>query len=146
MRLHVAGDTRVIKGARSINAAIARWKKRGGGDAWSYTHAWAHVPRKEWSNVSVLASVESVKEVEEARKMGYAPALIVPEHPSEKMYKLAGSDVRWIPCVQQTKDIPCVKCRLCFNANRLFENNMGIAFAAHGAKKNSIKRHLNVVQ
>src|SRR5580704_7162132 len=48
MRLHVSGDSRTVKGTRLINAAVGRWKQRGGGDCWSYTHAWQRVPRKEW--------------------------------------------------------------------------------------------------
>lgn len=39
LRLHVAGDSRTLAGTRVINNAVKRWKKRGGGDCWSYTHA-----------------------------------------------------------------------------------------------------------
>ena len=146
LRLHVAGDSRTLAGTRLINNAVARWKKRGGGDCWSYTHSWAHVPRETWNNVSILASVETVKEVLLARKQGYAPSIVVPEHPSDKAYKLDGSDVKWIPCPAQTRGVGCTDCRLCFDANRLYESNMGISFAAHGIKKNEIKRHLTVIK
>jgi hypothetical protein len=146
LRLHISGDSRTITGTRIINAAIARWKNRGGGSCWSYTHAFSHVPRKDWSNVSVLASIDNVGQVEEARKQGYACAILVSEHPSEKAYRLPGSDVKWIPCPQQTRSIGCADCRLCFNSERLFESNMGIAFAAHGVMKNQIKRHLTLVK
>ena len=71
MRLHVAGDSRTITGTRVLNAAVGRWKKRGGGDCWSYTHAWKHVSRNEWTNVSILASVATTAEVPEAREQGY---------------------------------------------------------------------------
>jgi hypothetical protein len=146
LRVHVSGDSKTIKGTRSINAAIGRWKTRGGGDVWSYTHSFRHVPRKEWSNVSILASIESTSQVEEVRKMGYAPALVVAEHLSEKSYKLVGADTTFIPCPQQTRGIPCVDCRLCMRANWLYETNRGIAFAAHGVNKNIIKKHLKVIQ
>jgi hypothetical protein len=146
LRLHVAGDSRTIKGTRSINAAIARWKKRGGGDVWSYTHAHQHVSRKEWSNVSVLASIDNIDQVAAVRAQGYAPALVVSQHPSDKAYKLNGSEVKWIPCPAQTREVGCSDCRLCFNADRLFASNMGITFAAHGIRKETIKRHLTVVQ
>jgi hypothetical protein len=145
LRLHVAGDSRTLAGTRIINAAVKRWKKRGGGDCWSYTHAWKHVPRKEWNNVSILASVANIQEVKAARKQGYAPTIIVPEHPSERTYQLEGSDVKWIPCPAQTRHVGCSDCRLCFNADRLQKGNFGIAFAAHGAKKSTVKRHLTVV-
>lgn len=146
LRVHVAGDSRTLAGTRLINAALERWKKRGGGDVWSYTHAWKAVPRALWSQVSILASVESVKEAAAARAQGYAPAIVVPEHPSDKAFKLEGSDVKWIPCPAQTREVGCTDCRLCFNADRLFEGNFGIAFAAHGINKNKIKRHLTVLK
>ena len=146
LRIHISGDSRSVKGTRAINAAVGRWKKRGGNVAWSYTHSFKKISSKEWNNVSILASIESPEQVKEARKMGYAPALVVAEHPSEKAYKLPGSNTKWIPCVQQTRGVPCVKCRLCFDADRLYEQNMGIAFAAHGSRKNVVKRHLPVLQ
>lgn len=146
MRIHVAGDSRTIMGTRLINKAVARWKKRGGGDVWTYTHAWAHVPREEWSNVSILASISNTSEVEAARKQGYAPAIVVPEHPSEKAFQLDGCDTKWIPCPAQTRGIGCTDCRLCFNADRLHDGNFGIAFAVHGVMKDKMKRHLNVVK
>lgn len=146
LRLHVAGDSRTIAGTRLINNAIKRWKKRGGGDVWSYTHAWKNVSRQDWDQVSILASISNVDEVLAVREQGYAPAIVVPEHPSEKAYQLEGSDVKWIPCPAQTRGVGCSDCRLCFNADRLYNDNMGIAFAAHGAKKNSMKRHLTVIK
>lgn len=146
MRLHVAGDSRTIAGSKMINSAVGRWKKRGGGDCWSYTHAWRTISRDIWSNVSILASVDNVSEAKEARKQGYAPAMVVPEHPSDKAFLVDGSDIKWIPCPAQTRDVGCSDCRLCFNADRLFEGNFGIAFAAHGSKKNNIKKRLNVLK
>lgn len=146
MRLHVAGDSRTLAGTRLLNNAVQRWKKRGGGDCWTYTHAFAHVPREEWSNVSVLASVASVEEVTLAREQGYAPAIVVGEHPSDKAYTLPGSDVKWIPCPNQTRGVGCTDCKLCFNADRLRDGNFGIAFAAPGVYKGVIKRRLQVIQ
>lgn len=146
LRIHVAGDSRTILGTRLLNKAVARWKKRGGGDCWSYTHAWEHVSRDEWSNVSVLASIDNVNEAVHAREQGYASAIVVPEHISERAYQLAGSDVKWIPCPNQTRGVGCTDCRLCFDADRLFEGNFGIAFAAHGVRKENVKRRLTVIQ
>lgn len=146
LRLHVAGDSRTVKGTRLINKAVGNWKARGGGDCWSYTHAWKHVPRKDWSNVSILASVNSIDDVKLARQQGYAPALVVAEHTSNKAYLLEGSSTKWIPCPNQTTGVACSDCRLCFNADRLFQGHYGIAFAAHGINKNKIKRRLAVIQ
>jgi hypothetical protein len=146
LRLHVSGDSRTLAGTRLINNAVGRWKQRGGGACWSYTHVWKSIHRSEWSNVSMLASVSNVAEAREARKQGYASAIVVPEHKSDKAYKLAGSDVKWIPCPAQTRDVACSDCRLCFNADRLHSGEFGIAFAVHGVKKNALKRHLEVIQ
>lgn len=147
LRLHVAGDSRTLAGTRLINNAVVRWKKRGGGDCWSYTHVWQTVPRQTWSNVSILASVSNTAEVPEARKQGYAPAIVVDTHPSDKAYTLEGSDVKWIPCPAQTREVGCSDCKLCFNADRLYDGNFGIAFSVHGVRKETLKKkHLVVVK
>jgi hypothetical protein len=147
LRLHVSGDSRTVKGTRLLSKAVSRWRKRGGVKAYSYTHAWKRVPQKEWGDISILASVSNLREAEEARKKGYAPALVVPEHADIKSYKLNGSDISWIPCPAQTKDdIGCSDCKLCMRADYLFDSNHGIAFAAHGISKNTLKKHLKVIQ
>lgn len=146
LRLHVAGDSRTVTGTKLINDAVGKWKLRGGNDCWSYTHAWQHVPRSAWSNVSILASINSVEDVSAAKQQGYAPALVVGEHVSDRAYQLSGSDTKWIPCPAQTRGVGCSDCRLCFDADRLYQSNLGIAFAAHGVKKNIIKRQLPVVK
>lgn len=145
LRLHVAGDARTKKSVHILVSAIDKWKERGGGSVWTYTHAWATVPRKEWgAGVNILASLENPAKAAEARKQGYAPALVVGTHKSDKAYTLEGSDVKWIPCPEQTRGVPCSDCRLCMDTDRLFENNMGIAFAAHGATQ-KIRKHLTVL-
>lgn len=146
LRLHVSGDSRTLAGTRVINKAVGRWKKRGGGDCWSYTHAWKNVPREEWSNVSILASVTNTQEVALAKEQGYAPTIVVNEHLNDKAYKLDGADTKWIPCPAQTRGVGCSDCRLCFNADRLYQDGFGIAFAAHGVKKHSLKRHLTIIK
>jgi hypothetical protein len=146
LRLHVSGDSRTIAGSRLINNAVGRWKQRGGKHAWSYTHCWDHVTSDIWSNVSMLASVDSVEEVSYARDNGYAPAIVVAEHLSDKVYHLPNSDIIWIPCPAQTRTVGCVDCGLCFNTKRLYNGNYGISFAAHGVRQNVIKRRLNIIK
>ena len=152
LRLHVSGDARTPSAVKLINNAVKRWKLRGDSTniVWSYTHAWSEVMREEWSEVSILASVDSLDQVEYARQNGYACSLVVAEHPSDKAYKLPGCDVKWIPCPAQTNkgeaNANCEKCRLCMKADYLYKNNMGIAFAAHGTRKNELKRNLKVIQ
>jgi len=145
LRLHVSGDCRTNKAAEILGKAALHWKSRGGGAVWTYTHAWATVRRKSWGKgVSVLASMEDPKLAAKARRQGYAPALVVQEHPSTKAFTLPGSTVRWIPCVEQTHGIPCADCRLCMDADGLRQRNMGIAFAAHGPTR-KIRKHLQVL-
>jgi hypothetical protein len=147
LRLHVSGDSRVRAGVKLIDHAVKRWVKRGGRVAYSYTHAWRTVPRELWASTSTLASVDSIKDVEAARANGYAPAMVVNEHISEKAYVLEGNPTKWVPCPNQTRGTTCQKCGLCFNSDRLYKGGFGIAFAAHGIMRNTIKkRHLTVIK
>jgi hypothetical protein len=150
LRIHTSGDSRTWAGTRIINQAVGRWKKRGGGDAFTYTHSWAHVSRQEWSNVSVLASIESVEQVAAVRAQGFAPALVVSEHKDSRAYKLENCETTFIPCPAQTKpggkEIGCADCRLCMKADWLYATNRGISFAAHGIRRNDLKRRLTVIQ
>lgn len=144
LRLHVAGDVRTRKGVSYLSAAARRWLKRGGGKIWTYSHAWRTLPRSLWTSISVLASVDSIKEANEAMKAGYAPAIVVDAFPSEKAFELKGSDIKWIPCPNQTRDVSCQDCGLCMKADWLHESNKGIAFAVHGSRKT--KFNLTVVK
>lgn len=147
LRIHTSGDSKTIAGTKLINNAIKRWKKRGGNLVWSYTHSWSNVKRSHWSNVSVLASITNVSEVKLAKKQGYAPAIVVPNHKTDKAYYLKGSKVKWIPCPAQTKNnVTCESCKLCMKADWLFKTNRGIAFEAHGINKNTVKKHLTVIR
>ena len=143
-RLHVAGDVRTKKSAEILAGAARAWKKRGGGDMWTYTHSWRTIPRHHFGKISVLASIEKPADAEEARKQGFAPALVVQTHPSTKAFKVEGTDTEFIPCPQQTRGVACSDCRLCFSESKLFHQGKGIAFAAHGATQ-KIKKHLTVV-
>src|SRR5215510_10150128 len=83
LRLHVVGDARTDAAARELGAAAERYSRRGnaprrGRKVWTYTHAWRTVARQSWGEaVSVLASVETVREAREAMAKGYAAAVVV---------------------------------------------------------------------
>lgn len=130
LRLHVVGDCPTSEAARTVADAAERYAERGGGKAWTYTHAWETVDRAEWGNVSVLASVHDLNSAEAASRRGYAPAVVVEMHDSPKAWKDAHGR-RWIPCPEQTRGVTCSKCRLCFNADYLRDTRSGIAFAKH---------------
>lgn len=146
LRIHTSGDSITRTGTRLIASAVKRWQKRGGNKSWAYTHSWKNVKRSDWGVVEVLASIEKTSQVVEVRKQGYAPAIVVSDHKSDKAYKLDGSNTSFIPCPAQTRGKTCQECRLCFDTTRLYENNMGIAFAAHGVKVKEVKRLLTVIK
>lgn len=145
LRLHVSGDSRTKAGTKILSFAAQNYINRGGGKVYTYTHSWHNQPRKQWGKISVLASLDNYKDAPKARALGYAPAIVVETFPSDKAFSLPESDVKWIPCPAQTKDVSCVDCRLCFDADKLFERNVGISFASHGSGKKNIRK-LNVVK
>jgi hypothetical protein len=114
--------------------AAERFMSRGGGQAWSYTHAWRRVSRKAWRGVSVLASVETLADAKRAIRRGWATARVVPAFASDKAWFEGG--IRWIPCPAQTRDdVTCDSCRLCWNDDKLRAIGAGVAFEAHGSAK-----------
>lgn len=144
LRLRTIGDATTTEAARLESDAVERLKARGLGAAWGYTHAFRTVTRNAWGRVSILASVDAPSQASEAYAAGYAPAVYLAAFPSEKAFELDGH--KWIPCPAQTRDdTGCADCRLCMNAEKLFERRTGIAFAAHGVKEKQMKRRLSVV-
>lgn len=139
LRLHVGGDTTSADATRFLADAVTRWKARGGGSVWTYTHRWAEIPRDAWGSISVLASVESPAQFAAARKMGYAPALVVSSHPTRRAQTWEG--VKVIPCPAETAGTTCVECRLCLD-RPLFDMKAGISFALHGAGINHARVRL----
>lgn len=146
LRIHVSGDARSSGAAKVIAKAVDRWKARGGNKVWSYTHAWHLVPRSFWGQVSVLASIEDVRDIKQVRSQGYAPAIVVNEFQSDKAFWIGDCDTKFIPCPSQTRGVGCTDCRLCFDADKLRERNAGIAFSAHGPGKNKVKKSLTVLR
>ena len=130
LRLHVVGDCPTDESARTVSDAAARYTAKGGGKAWTYTHAWETVERASWGDVSVLASVHGQLDAVAALRRGYAPAIVVETHESAKRWT-DSQGTSWIPCPEQTRGVTCDKCRLCFDATYLKNKRTGIAFAKH---------------
>jgi hypothetical protein len=132
LRLHTVGDCASDEAALVVAAAAERYVERGGGPVWTYTHGWRGVAREAWGAVSVLASCETAADVQLARERGYAPALVVEEFPSHKLYEVAdGAGV--LPCPAQTRhDVSCSDCRLCFDDAGIRERGYAIGFELHG--------------
>lgn len=143
LRLHVFGDCTTAKGARHLASASERWRRRGGGSVFTFTHSWRTIPRSAWGKaISVLASVERAEDIEVARKRGYPAAIVVAAFPEgDKAFTLSGSKTSIVPCPAETKGTTCTSCRLCLDHN-LYETKTTIAFAAHGRTANIVKEQL----
>jgi len=139
LRLHVVGDCPSNEAAQLVSEAALTTTRRQF-VVWSYTHAWPDVDRAAWADVEILASCESVGQLDAARERGYATALVVPVHETDKAYRLGGHKL--LPCPNQTRDVSCVQCRLCMNTERLRQQDITIAFAAHGARFKVVRRLL----
>jgi hypothetical protein len=138
LRLFQVGDARTEASARVLAKASRSWLRAGGVAAWGYTHAWRNVARDAWRGVAMLASVESAKDGVAAWRAGYAPARVVDEHPPDgRAFTEAG--VKWIPCPEQTRGVPCVSCRLCWDEPSLWARKSGVTFAAHGQRKTKVR-------
>jgi hypothetical protein len=137
LRLHSVGDCASDEAARAVSAAAARYRARGGGPVWTYTHAWREVARESWGDISVLASCETAEDVELAHQRGYATAVVVEEFEQARRHLVSASEsplagVNALPCREQTRNVSCTDCRLCFDDVKLRERGISIAFELHG--------------
>lgn len=140
MRLHGVGDCRTDEAARIVSATARRYRERGGGPVWTYTHAWRTVQRRSWEGVSVLASCETVADAHAATARGYAPSIVVDVFADHRLYKVSGGtisrperDLQVLPCPAQTHhDVSCASCRLCMDDEALLGRGYAIGFAVHG--------------
>lgn len=135
LRLHIAGEVTTAEQAKLLGGAATRWKQRGGGSTWTFTHGWREVPRPAWGpDVSVIASVEHPRDILLARHQGYASAIVVEDFPiGDKAFKLSGArTTRVVPCPAETRGVPCSSCRLCLVPDQLFKTGSAIAFKIHG--------------
>lgn len=145
LRLHVSGDARERESARILGAAAKRWRERGGGPVYTYTHAWRTVPRSEWGeSVSVLGSVDAPEDAPAAMAAGYAPAVVVPEHPEGGRAWTDEHGTKWVPCPAQTRDVTCRKCGLCMRGDALARARTGVAFAAHGTRARKLRERTSL--
>ena len=142
LRLHVVGDFSGVEGAEIVAKACDVHKDKFGKDIWSYTHDHT-IPRKSFGCISILRSCESLQQAKKAVDDGFAAALVVDEFKSDKAYNI-GEGLIGIPCPQETKKAKtCLDCKLCMKADKL--KNRVILFAAHGARKNTVKRIINAL-
>jgi hypothetical protein len=138
LRLHTVGDCKTDEAAREVAAAAARYRARGGGPVWTYTHAWRDVARESWAEISIFASCETAADVAEARERGYVTSIVVDEFSEARRHLVGPKEskhavgVDILPCPENTRGVPCSKCRRCFDEERVRELGYSIAFAVHG--------------
>lgn len=140
LRLHVVGDCATNQSANIVSKAAEEYTKKFGMPVWTYTHG--NTDKVFWRGVSVLKSCETISQIHEADKKGFASALVVSKFLSDKAYKL-DNDFTGIPCPAQTRGLECATCKLCMNADKLHKLKRVILFEAHGSKKNIVKTKVN---
>lgn len=149
LRLHVSGDVLTEKGARLLGAAATRWRRRGGGRVWLYTHSWRGFLAEAFGpDITALASVETEQEAEEAIERGYIAFLLLPRTDDDgfengkKPFDLPEIGRVAIPCKAQTMGSNCAECRLCLGEADLTtvkgKPGMVIAVLAHGRDKHRV--------
>ena len=130
MRIHIVGDATTDGAARILSDAAERYRARGGGPVWGYTHAWREVSRAAWGAVSILASVETGADALLAESRGYAIAHVAPAHGTP-----IAPGIRPIGCPAQVrKSVSCVSCGLCFRDVHLRDRRLAIQFQPDGRK------------
>jgi hypothetical protein len=145
LRLHDGGDVGNTAGARMLADPARLWRhKRRGGSVWTYTHCWRSIRRSDWGeSISVIASVEKPGEIEQARKRGYAAAIVVEDFPNgAQAFRLPGSKTRIVPCRAQTREgVTCITCRLCLDSD-LLKLGITVGLRTHGPGAAAAKRAL----
>lgn len=144
IRLHVGGEVSCDEGARILAGAVGRYRDRGGGVVWTYTHRWRDIPRTDWEEIQVLASCDTEADIVDAREQGYVPAFVVERFKSNKVFDVAGTT--FVPCPAEAGKMTCVQCRLCLDTAALRRRGLGIAFAIHGPQTEKARTHLRVIR
>ena len=145
LRVHVVGDRRTNKSAEVVGQAMVDYENKSGKSAWTYTHAWKHVKVESWKGANAIASCENPADVKLAHKLGYATSIVVDrlDDKSGKVYRKNG--INYLPCLKETRGIPCVECGICFNTKTLRKLKLTITFPAHGTSKKKAIKALKVL-
>lgn len=131
LRLHVVGDCKDQVAAEVVAGAANAYRAKHGQPVWTYTRAWAKVPRPVWGDVSVLASCETAGQVRRANEDGYAAAIVVGAFAKTTAYKKDG--IKIVPCPEETGRVnSCSECKLCWKDDLLRRAGITIGFEAHG--------------
>lgn len=138
LRLHIVGDCVTNEAAQIVSAAADRYRAKHGMAVHTYTHGWRMVERASWGAVSVLASCETVADVELAKSKGYATAIVVDA--SKPI------PVKAIVCPVATgKLADCHSCKLCSKSELLSRTGVSIALPIHGHRTKHVAKMLDMV-
>lgn len=145
LRVHVVGDCSTAKVAGIVGKAMVAHERKHGKAAWTYTHSWRRFLPKAWQGARVLASCESASQARQALARGYAVALIVPQHPTNKIYRYKGLNV--VPCPAQFKydgerAVTCENCTLCQSPDMLRSRKLVVGFQPDGGTQGKVNRVL----
>jgi hypothetical protein len=152
LRVHVVGDCATKQAAGMVGRAMVAHQKKHGKEAWTYTHSWRHIRKQAWAGASVIASCENPEDVAKAQARGYATALVVPPHRTNKVHVYRG--VKVIPCPAQfaqggtpwtpgdRRAVVCTECNLCPRPDNLLARGLTVGFAPDGQ---TTKRVLKVI-
>lgn len=131
-RGRVVGDSSTPESATIVGLAMNEHEAKHGKAAWTYTHSWPIIKLAAWAGARVLASCNNVGEIAKARARGYATTVLVPKHPTNKIYVLGGEKI--IPCPAQFDHkgkkflVTCEFCTICQRPDWLRENKLTVGF------------------
>lgn len=145
LRVHVVGDCSTDQTASIIGRAMVKYSNRSGQKAYTYTHSWRRVKKSSWLGASVLASCDSIDQIDQAWSRGYGCTVVLSEpHKTDKAYFINGKLL--IPCPAQTREnVNCEGCKLCFDADKLFQRKATVAFAPEGRTGKNMRIALKTV-
>lgn len=141
LRVHVSGDCRNKTTAKIVGSAMVRYEHRARRvrdqkgrpvRAWTYTHAWRDVHAKHWQGANVVASIEAVNQIEQARSMGYkACAMVRPRDQHRPTVRVDG--LLLVECPWERSKRYCKDCQLCADVDWFTAHNALMTFTSHGA-------------
>lgn len=145
-RIGVIGEPSSV-GLKKYRSTVSRIRKEGLA-VLSYTHQWRKLKSKYWQK-NIMASCDSIEQVDEAAKLGWRAAVILPASFTGKRTKTAGGeDIVICPAIltknlglPEDKLSTCNSCRLC-DASRPGPH---IGFPAHGPAFRNKGKKLPVV-
>jgi hypothetical protein len=152
LRLHIVGDAVTTEAVQVLEEASRPFIRKndfqqgivngakGVTKVWAYTHGWRDVPRSAWGDISILASCETVEDMQAAHDRGYAVAAVVTAYRgTEKWKPFESGGFKILPCPEEAKpkaEKPqCHECGFCLRDKSLRSSKTVIAFISETSTK-----------